>query len=395
MNKYSRLLQKLDNTACNNNDIFGNTDNIHIIIYKNNEKYDHLFHSTYFTTKHEKVHSLLRKEFIFDKKTVVRKYILIDDKAETLPDLLNIIDKHKYDPLNDYNINLLNLHNIKPYLIQLNDIVGNNELKDRILEQLLYFLQDFHKTKECQGDYMHTVIYGPPGTGKTEIAKILGNVYCKLGVLEKGTFTKATRSDLIAGYLGQTAIKTRDVINSSLGGVLFIDEAYALGNGEKQDSFSKECIDTLCESLSHHKDNLMVIVAGYETELNDCFFNVNKGLNSRFNWRFKTEECSAENLQKIYLKKCKDIGWDNDSIENSELSKWFKKNRDEFTYFGRDIETLLTKIKISHSKRVFGKDKSLHKKISIDDLNNGFDIFLKGKSPKNHFRKDLLNSLYC
>ena len=139
----------------------------------------------------------------------------------------------------------------------------------------------------------------------------------------------------------------------------------------------------------------MVIVAGYETELNNCFFNINKGLNSRFNWRFKTEECSAENLHKIYLKKSKDIGWDNGSIENSELLKWFKTNRNELEFFGRDVETLLTKIKISHSKRVFGKDKSLHKKISIDDLNNGFDIFLKGKTPKNHFRVDLLNSLYC
>lgn len=393
MKNYSRLLQKLDN-ACNNNDDENveNADNIYTTIHKNNEKYDKLFHSTYF---HDNDQTISTTNMIVNKKPFVRKYILIDDKVDTLTDLLNIIDKHKHDPLNDYNINLLNLHNIKPYLIQLNDIVGNNELKDRILEQLLYFLQDFHKTKDYQCDYMHTVIYGPPGTGKTEIAKILGNIYCKLGVLEKGTFTKATRSDLIAGYLGQTAIKTKDVITNSLGGVLFIDEAYALGNGEKQDSFSKECIDTLCESLSDHKDNLMVIVAGYETELNNCFFNINKGLNSRFNWRFKTEECSAENLHKIYLKKSKDIGWDNGSIENSELLKWFKTNRNELEFFGRDVETLLTKIKISHSKRVFGKDKSLHKKISIDDLNNGFDIFLKGKTPKNHFRVDLLNSLYC
>ncbi|NBR98478.1 MAG: AAA family ATPase, partial [Betaproteobacteria bacterium] len=113
------------------------------------------------------------------------------------------------------------------------------------------------------------------GTGKTEIAKIIGQIFSKLGILKKGTFRKVTRSDLIAGYLGQTAIKTNDVINDCLGGVLFIDEAYSLGNSEKKDSFSKECIDTLCEALSNHKDNFMVIIAGYENELKECFFNYN------------------------------------------------------------------------------------------------------------------------
>ena len=86
-----------------------------------------------------------------------------------------------------------------------------------------------------------------------------------------------TRNDLVAGYLGQTAIKTKDVIKECLGGVLFIDEAYSLGNEEKRDSFSKECIDTLCEALSDNKENLMVIIAGYEKELKECisFNNTN------------------------------------------------------------------------------------------------------------------------
>ena len=116
-----------------------------------------------------------------------------------------------------------------------------------------------------------------PGTGKTEIAKIMGELFSNLGILKNKKFKKVTRSDLIAGYLGQTALKTRDVIKESLGGVLFIDEAYALGNQEKRDSFAKECIDTLCEALSDHKDNLMVIIAGYENDLNKCFFSYNKG----------------------------------------------------------------------------------------------------------------------
>ena len=115
-----------------------------------------------------------------------------------------------------------------------------------------------------KGDFMHTVIYGPPGSGKTEVAKIIGRIFSNLGILNKKIFKKVSRNDLVAGYLGQTAIKTKDMIKASLGGVLFIDEAYSLGNSEKRDSFAKECVDTLCEALSEHKHNWMVIIAGYE-----------------------------------------------------------------------------------------------------------------------------------
>ena len=120
--------------------------------------------------------------------------------------------------------------------------------------------------------------------------------------MRSNVFKKVTRADLIAGYLGQTAIKTRKVIEECLGGVLFIDEAYALGNNEKSDSFSKECIDTLCEALSDHKDELMIIIAGYEKELKKCFFEYNEGLESRFVWRFSTEEYSPQELRKIFIK---------------------------------------------------------------------------------------------
>ena len=93
------------------------------------------------------------------------------------------------------------------------------------------------------------------------------------------------------------------------GGVLFIDEAYALGNREKRDSFAKECIDTLCEGLSDNKDKLMVIIAGYEEDLDKCFFSYNQGLNSRFPWRFHTDDYKADELNKIFAKKVKEIGW--------------------------------------------------------------------------------------
>ena len=263
------------------------------------------------------------------------------------------------------------------------------DLKNNITDQILYFVQELYKNKNNSGDFLHTVIYGPPGTGKTEIAKIMGKIYSKIGILDKGTFRKVTRADLVSGYLGQTALKTRDVIKDCLGGVLFIDEAYSLGNNEKRDSFSKECIDTLCEALSDNKNNLMVIIAGYENELKECFFNYNQGLDSRFTWRFSTDEYKADELFKIFLKKVNDIEW---SIsEDSKINvEWFKKNMDYFKFFGRDMETLLAKTKIAHSKRVFCKPENEKKKLILVDLNKGFEMYLKNNDVKS--RKERQNA---
>jgi hypothetical protein len=228
--------------------------------------------------------------------------------------------------------------------------------------------------RNVSGDYMHTVLYGPPGTGKTEVAKILGNIFCNLGVLKSNTFKKVTRSDLVAGYLGQTAIKTREVIESAIGGVLFIDEAYALGNTEKRDSFSKECIDTLCEALSDHKHELMVIIAGYEKELNDCFFSYNEGLSSRFTWRYKIDSYDAVELRKIFEKIVRDNKWTFHERE-SVKDEWFKAKQPYFKYFGRDIEVFFTKTKIAHGRRAFYLSAKDRRKLTIKDLDAGFELF--------------------
>ena len=322
--------------------------------------------------------------FVPEKK-IDKPLINIDVEIENLGSLLQLINDFPSDEKVEYNINMSALYKIKEPLTELNNMIGMKEMKENIVDQILYYIQDLHKVNKgvISGDFMHTVIYGPPGTGKTEVAKIIGKIFAKMGILKKGTFRKVTRSDLVAGYLGQTAIKTRDVINECLGGCLFIDEAYALGNNEKRDSFSKECIDTLCEALSNHKDELMVIIAGYERELNECFFAYNQGLDSRFTWRFKTEDYKAEDLYKIFLKKVKDISWTVDESDDKLGVKWFEKNVEYFKFFGRDIETLLSKIKIAHSRRVFCKDTSEKTKITFKDLEKGLQIYLKNEEVKN------------
>jgi SpoVK/Ycf46/Vps4 family AAA+-type ATPase len=329
----------------------------------------------------------------------IKENIHIDTEINNISDILKIIETYKLDPAIKYNINMQALHDIKEPLEELNNMIGMKDLKKNIVDQILYFVQELHKSKHTNGDFMHTVIYGPPGTGKTEIAKIMGKLYSKIGVLTKGTFKKVTRSDLIAGYLGQTALKTSDVIKEAIGGVLFIDEAYALGNPEKRDSFAKECIDTLCEALSDNKDNLMVIIAGYEKELKDCFFVFNQGLESRFTWRFKTDEYTGEDLYHIFMKMVKDIGWDCE--ENSQITaEWFNKKKDYFKFYGRDIETVLAKTKIAHSRRVFCKSENEKRRINLKDLDKGFEIYLKNEEVKNRKdeienKKQLYNTLYA
>lgn len=322
------------------------------------------------------------EEFKFDnyaENVIKLTSVHIDVKINGINDLLTLIDTYPDDNTVQYNIDIHALHKIKKPLTNLNNMIGMKGLKVSIIDQILYYIQNLHKLDKTNtsADFMHTVIYGEPGTGKTEIAKIIGDIFANLGILKKGIFKKVTRSDLIAGYLGQTAMKTRDVIKECLDGVLFIDEAYALGNNEKKDTFSKECIDTLCECLSAYKENLMVIIAGYEIELNECFFNYNKGLESRFTWRFETEEYNAEELLKIFGKMVTDIGW---SIGDKINAKWFEVNKQHFKYYGRDMESLLSKTKIAHSRRVFGLNLEDKKIIILNDLEQGLKMYLKNKT---------------
>ena len=191
-------------------------------------------------------------------------------------------------------------------------------------------------------------------------------------------FKKVTRNDLIAGYLGQTAIKTRKVIDECMGGVLFIDEAYSLASQENNDIYSKECLDTICEALSDHKDNLMVIIAGYEKELEETFFRVNRGLESRFIWRFKMEPYNAMEMMKIFKKKVLEQEWEFENQDDIK-EKWFGEKKELFKNFGRDIELLFTYSKIAHSRRIYGKEKELRKKLSIEDMNAGYETFLKNR----------------
>ena len=154
---------------------------------------------------------------------------------------------------------------------------------------------------------LHMVFTGNPGTGKTTVARLLGELYAAIGALKKGQLVEVDRSGLVAGYVGQTAMKTAGVIDSAIGGVLFIDEAYSLASGGDND-FGREAIETLLKGMEDHRDELVVIVAGYDEPM-ERFISSNPGLESRFNKYIRFPDYTPEELHGIFMLNCKKHGY--------------------------------------------------------------------------------------
>ncbi len=291
-------------------------------------------------------------------------------------------------------------------LTELKNMIGMSNVKDSIVNQILFFLQGLNKIESKDGfgktsvneDMLHTVITGPPGVGKTELGKILGKIYKEMGVLSKGTFKLVTRSDLVAEYLGQTAVKTQKVINECQGGVMFIDEAYSLGHENKRDSFSKECIDTLNQNLTEKRD-FLCIIAGYKDSLDECFFSANDGLKRRFTFRYDIEGYKWDELRDILLLKIKKEGWklffENETDEEkmkeqkNKFDEFLKKNKGAFPNYGGDIETFFLNCKIAHSRRILFQNEK--KTLSFEDIQKGYDRFTNHRKPKEDAPESFFN----
>ncbi|SEN48592.1 AAA+-type ATPase, SpoVK/Ycf46/Vps4 family [Amphibacillus marinus] len=182
---------------------------------------------------------------------------------------------------------------------QLEQLIGLDNIKNEV-KKLSSFVK-IQQSRKNQGYpsvpiQLHAVFSGNPGTGKTTVAKIYSKLLKECGLLKRGHFVLASRSDLVAGYVGQTAIKTKNKIREALGGVLFIDEAYALFRGEND--FGKEAIDTLVDEMTKHNENLVVILAGYRQDM-ERFISSNPGLASRFKKYFEFLDYQADELMEI------------------------------------------------------------------------------------------------
>lgn len=326
------------------------------------------------------------------------EYKEINKDVKNINDLIEL--GKMYDPNEKirYNIDLYTLSKLVDPLEKLNEMIGLNNIKENIVGQIIYHMQSL----DNNDDMMHTVIQGSPGVGKTMLGRILGDIYFNMGILkgnkkrtrngnEKYNFRIVKRSDLIGKYLGHTAVKTQKVIDSCEGGVLFIDEAYSLGNPEGRDTFSKECIDTLNQNLTEKKANLLCIIAGYKDALENCFFAYNEGLSRRFTFRYTIEPYTDKELKQIFLKMINEIGW---SIDEKNIPiEFFTDNYDSFKNMAGDVETLIFNCKIEHSKRVFCKPEE-RKKLNYEDIKKGFKIFCKNRGVKKLETNEVWKSMY-
>lgn len=217
-------------------------------------------------------------------------------------------------------------------LAELNALVGLEKVKSDVI-QLVNFLK-VQRLRESKGMATipvsrHLVFYGNPGTGKTTVARLLSQIYRALGILSKGHFVETDRSGLVAGYVGQTALKVKDVVTQGIGGVLFIDEAYSL-TGEGQD-YGREAIDTLLKLMEDNRDDLIVVVAGYTDKMNK-FLLSNPGLRSRFNKYFSFEDYNPTQLTEIFNLFCNKGGFQLSPSATEKAATVFDvlyENRDE------------------------------------------------------------------
>ena len=199
----------------------------------------------------------------------------------------------------------------------------------------------------------HMVFLGNPGTGKTTVARLISGLYAAIGVLSKGQLIEVDRSGLVAGYVGQTALKTQEVIQSALGGVLFIDEAYSLASGGEND-FGREAIETMLKAMEDHRDDLVVIVAGYTGPM-EKFIHSNPGLESRFNRYFFFPDYDGKQLTEIFRIQCKKNSYTLTPEADEAALKMFTRlyeERDENFGNGRDVRNCFEDMVVRQSNRV-------------------------------------------
>lgn len=292
----------------------------------------------------------------FDKKVI--------EMVKTVKD--NLIYFYGYQQINEICNEKSNQHSsnneekeksLSELQEELDSLVGLKSVKVKVYDLIIY--QKVQLLRKSHGlsiskNTLHLAFTGNPGTGKTTVARIVGRIYKQIGLLSKGHFIEVSRTDLIAGYQGQTAHKVKKVIERAKGGVLFIDEAYSITENDHSDSYGRECLTELTKALEDYRDDLVVIVAGY-TEPMKKFFDSNPGLRSRFNTFIEFEDYDSSELFNILNKMC----IENDYILNSEASKKIKEylnkstsNKDEHFANGRFVRNIFDDLIMNHARRV-------------------------------------------
>ena len=268
----------------------------------------------------------------------------------------------------------------------LNALIGLTSIKHDVRE-----LTDFAKVQKLRKDEgmksvpvsLHLVFTGNPGTGKTTVARIISRIYKQIGVLSKGQLIEVDRSGLVAGYVGQTALKTQEKINQALGGVLFIDEAYALS--QENDAFGQEAIDTILKAMEDHRDDLVVIVAGY-TEPMEKFINSNPGLKSRFNKYIEFPDYSVDELEEIFNMNLNKYEYELEEDAKKHIREMInqrKLTRLENFANAREIRNLFEEIVTNQARRIAGMEKPTADDIRLITCEDLIDKTLEKSEEEN------------
>lgn len=263
---------------------------------------------------------------------------------------------------------------LEDVLAELTSLIGLGMVKDEIAD--LVHVVEHQQRRKAQGlrvpsMSLHLVFMGNPGTGKTTVARYIARLYKSLGLLSKGQLIETDRSGLVAGYVGQTAIKTQEIINEAMGGVLFIDEAYTLNSNGSND-FGQEAIDTLLKAMEDKRDDFVVIVAGYP-DLMDTFVHSNPGLESRFNRYIHFEDYSAAEMLCIFKMSCEKNQYVLTEAAETAVKAYFATASISAIANGRGARNLFEKVVTQQATRTVAMSESQADELSTiteDDINN-------------------------